>query len=177
MIVAVEVESKKKTKFTVTGIVVGKDGEGLKKVKLSLMNEEGKKVDKDKTGGDGEFKFKKISAGSYVLKGIHKKEGEAEINFTITTKDGCFDQFHALAKEELAFTRGSEGCISIHTSSSKDTNTLKFAEVWESEDHFNTYFAKRVERSGEDFASLLEGPPEKECFQTDDWGYGKEWQK
>ena len=94
-----------------------------------------------------------------------------------TTKDGCFDQFHALAKEELAFTRGSEGCISIHTSSSKDTNTLKFAEVWESEDHFNTYFAKRVERSGEDFARLLEGPPEKECFQTDDWGYGKEWQK
>ncbi len=99
------------------------------------------------------------------------------MHITITTKDGCFDQFHALAKEELAFTRGSEGCISIHTSSSKNTNTLKFAEVWESEDHFNTYFAKRVERSGEDFARLLEGPPEKECFQTDDWGYGKEWHK
>ena len=87
MIVAVEVESKKKTKFTVTGIVLGEDGEGLKKVKLSLMNEDGKKVDKDKTGGDGEFKFKKISAGSYVLKGIHKKEGEAEINLTVTMKD------------------------------------------------------------------------------------------
>ena len=50
-------------------------------------------------------------------------------------------------------------------------------EVCESEDDFNTYFAKRVERSGEDFARLLLGPPEKECFQTDDWGYGKEWQK
>jgi hypothetical protein len=37
---------------------------------------------------------------------------------------GCFDEFYALAKEELAFTRGSEGCISIHTSSSRDTNTL-----------------------------------------------------
>ena len=42
---------------------------------------------------------------------------------------------------------------------------------------FTCYFAKRVERSGEDFARLLVGPPEKECFQTDDWGYGKEWQK
>ena len=73
------------------------------------------------------------------------------IHITITTKDGCFDDFHALAKEELAFTRGSKGCISIQTSSSKDTNTLKFAEVWDSEDEFNTYFAKRVERSGEDF--------------------------
>ena len=87
MILAVEVESKKKTKFTVTGIVLGKDGQGLRKVKLSLMNEDGKKVDKDKTGSDGEFKFKKISAGSYMLKGIHKKEGEAEINFTVTTQD------------------------------------------------------------------------------------------
>lgn len=87
MVFAVEVKSKKKSKFTVTGIVLGKDGEGLKKVKLSLMNEDGKKVDKDKTGGDGEFKFKKIASGSYVLKGIHKKEGEAEINFTVTTKD------------------------------------------------------------------------------------------
>lgn len=64
---------------------------------------------------------------------------------TITTKDGCFDEFHTLAKEELAFTRGSEGCISIQTSSSKDTNTLKFAEVWKREDDFNTYFVKRVE--------------------------------
>ena len=96
---------------------------------------------------------------------------------TITTKDGCFDDFHALAKEELAFTRDSTGCISIQTSSSRETNTFKFSEVWDSEDDFNTYFAKRVERSGEDFARLPVGPPEKECFQTDDWGYGKEWQK
>jgi hypothetical protein len=48
------------------------------------------------------------------------------MHLTITTKEGCFDEFHALAKEELAFTRGSKGCESIHTTSSKDTNTLKF---------------------------------------------------
>jgi len=87
IVFAVEVKGKKKTKFTVTGIVLNKDGEGLKKVKLILTNEDGKKVGKDKTGGDGEFKFKKIPAGSYILSGIHKKEGEAEINFNITTKD------------------------------------------------------------------------------------------
>jgi len=99
------------------------------------------------------------------------------MHITITTKDGCFDEFHALAKDELAFTRGFKGCISIHTSSSKDTNTLKFAEIWESEEDFNTYFEERVERSGEDFGRLLAGPPEKQCFQTDDWGYGEDWQK
>ena len=99
------------------------------------------------------------------------------MHITITTKDGCFDDFHALAKEELAFTRGSEGCLSIQISSSKDTNTLKFAEIWESEADFDTYFAKRVERKGKYFKHSLEERLEKECFQTDDWGYGKEWQK
>ena len=99
------------------------------------------------------------------------------MHVTITTKVDCFDEFCALAKKELAFTRGSHGCLAIHTSSSRKTNTLKFTEVWESEHHFNTYFEKRVERSGKDFERLLEGPPEKECFQTDDWGYGKEWKK
>ena len=85
IVFAVEVKGKKKTKFSVTGIVLNKDGEGLKKVRLILTNEDGKKVGKDKTGGDGNFKFKKIPAGSYILSGIHKKEGEAEINFNITT--------------------------------------------------------------------------------------------
>ena len=70
IVFAVEVKGKKKTKFTVTGIVLNKDGEGLKKVKLSLTNEDGKKVGKDKTGGDGEFKFKKIPSGSYILSAV-----------------------------------------------------------------------------------------------------------
>ena len=65
------------------------------------------------------------------------------MHITITTKDGCFDDFHALAKEELAFTRGSKGCISIQTSSSRETNTLKFTEVWDSEDDFNYLFCKK----------------------------------
>ena len=96
------------------------------------------------------------------------------LNISLKTEDGCFDDFHALTKEELTFTRGSKGCQSIQTSSSKNTNTLKFAEVWDSDDDFNAYFAKRVEWSGENFARLLLGSLDKECFQTYDWGYGKE---
>lgn len=94
---------------------------------------------------------------------------------TLKTKDDCFDEFYNLAQEELAFTRGSEGCQSIQTSSSKATNTFKFIEIWETEDLFNQYFEKRVERSGADFERLLVGPPEIECFVTDDWGYGEDW--
>ena len=60
---------------------------------------------------------------------------------TLKSKDGCFDEFYNLAREELAFTRGSEGCVSIQTSSSKETNTFKFIEIWENEeDFFNRYF-------------------------------------
>ena len=65
------------------------------------------------------------------------------MHITIITKEGCFDEFHALAKKELAFTRGSSGQISIHTSSSKATNTLKFVEVWESESDFNILLCKK----------------------------------
>jgi len=98
------------------------------------------------------------------------------MHVTVTAKDGCFEEFYNLAKDELAFTRGSEGCQCIHTSSSKETNTLKFVEIWDNEDSFNNYFEKRVERSGADFERLLAGPPVKECFRTDDWGYGSDWE-
>ena len=39
----------------------------------------------------------------------------------------------------------------------KATNTLKFAETWESEEDFNTYFEKRVERSGRFWAVMWQG--------------------
>ena len=84
---AVGKEGKAKTKFIVTGIVIGKDGEGLKKVKLTIYDENGKKIDSGKTNGDGEFKFKKMKAGTYKLVGNHKKEGEVERDFSITRKD------------------------------------------------------------------------------------------
>ena len=90
---------------------------------------------------------------------------------TLVTKDGCFDEFYNLAKEELAFTRQSKGCKSILVSTNREINTMKMVQFWEDEASFDEYFEKRVERSGADFARLLEGPPEKEHFSTENFGY------
>ena len=90
---------------------------------------------------------------------------------TIVTKDGCFDEFYDLAKKELAFTRQSKGCKSILVSTNRKINTMKMVQFWEDEASFDKYFEKRVERSGADFARLLEGPPEKEHFSTENFGY------
>ena len=90
---------------------------------------------------------------------------------TLITKAGCFDEFYNLAKEELAFTRQSKGCKSILVSTNRETNTMKMVQFWEDEASFDEYFEKRVERSGADFARLLEGPPEKEHFSTENFGY------
>ena len=90
---------------------------------------------------------------------------------TLVTKDGCFDEFYNLAREELGFTRQSKGCKSILVSTNRETNTMKMVQFWEDEASFDAYFEKRVERSGADFARLLEGPPEKEHFSTENFGY------
>ena len=87
LLFAVDKEGKKKTQFDVTGIVIGKNGEGLKKVKLAIFNDLGKKVESGKTKKGGEFKFKKMKAGDYRIVGKHKEEGEVSVNFSITRKD------------------------------------------------------------------------------------------
>jgi len=87
LVFAVDKEGKAKTKFTVTGTVIGKDGEGVKKVKLTVYDEIGKKINSGKTNKDGEFKFKKMKAGTYRIIGEHKKEGEVEIDFSLSRKD------------------------------------------------------------------------------------------
>ncbi len=58
-----------------------------KKGKTSIINEEGKKIESGKSKGGGEFKFKKIRAGSYTLMGEHKKEGKGDVKFTLNTTD------------------------------------------------------------------------------------------
>ena len=87
IIFAVDVKEKAKKKFTVTGVVQNSTGEGIKKVKLTIINEEGKEIVNGKSKGNGEFKFKKIRAGSYTLRGEHKEEGSGEIKFTLKTTD------------------------------------------------------------------------------------------
>ena len=87
LLFAVDKEGKEKTKFDVTGIVIGENGERLKKVKLTIFNDLGKKVESGKTKKGGEFKFKKMKAGDYRIVGEHKEEGEVSIDFSITRKD------------------------------------------------------------------------------------------
>ena len=87
LLFAVDKEGKEKTKFDVTGIVIGESGEGLKKVKLTIFNDLGEKVESGKTKKSGEFKFKKMKAGDYRIVGEHKKEGEVSVDFSITRKD------------------------------------------------------------------------------------------
>ena len=87
LLFAVDKEGKEKTKFNVTGIVIGENGEGLKKVKLTIFNDLGEKVESGKTKKNGEFKFKKMKAGDYRIVGEHKKEGEVSVDFSITRKD------------------------------------------------------------------------------------------
>ena len=53
---------------------------------------------------------------------------------TIKTKADSFDAMHSYAKEELAWTREYDGCHSIHCSSDQATNTIKFVEVWDSQE-------------------------------------------
>ena len=87
LLFAVDKEGKVRTKFDVTGIVIGENGEGLKKVKLTIFNDLGEKVESGKTKKSGEFKFKKMKAGDYRIVGEHKKEGEVSVDFSITRKD------------------------------------------------------------------------------------------
>ena len=87
LLFAVDKEGKEKTKFDVTGTVIGENGEGLKKVKLTIFNDLGEKVESGKTKKNGEFKFKKMKAGDYRIVGEHKEEGEVSVDFSITRKD------------------------------------------------------------------------------------------
>ena len=87
IVFAVGKQSKAKTKFTLTGIVVNKNGNGLKKVKLTILDDNGEKVSSGKTKKNGEFKFKKIPAGSYLLISKHKEEGLIETKFSLSKKD------------------------------------------------------------------------------------------
>ena len=49
LLFAVDKKGKEKTQLDVTGIVIGESGEGLKKVKLTIFNDLGEKVESGKT--------------------------------------------------------------------------------------------------------------------------------
>ncbi len=85
--ISLKAEDKSKKKFAVSGIVQNVNGEGIKGVRLIIYNKDREEIDDGKSGKKGQFKFKKISAGSYILEGEHKKEGKGGIKFSVKTKD------------------------------------------------------------------------------------------
>ena len=53
IVFAVNVKQKVKKKFTVSGVVQNSAGKKIKKVKLTIINEEGKKIESGKSKGCG----------------------------------------------------------------------------------------------------------------------------
>ena len=77
-----------KEDFTLTGFIQKQDGGGVKGAKISIYNDQDKKVADGKSKKDGEFKIKrKLKVGNYLLIAEHKKEGRGESEFEITNND------------------------------------------------------------------------------------------
>ena len=86
-IFAVDMKAKKKKEFTVTGIVINGEGDGIKKARLVVLDSEGEKIKEEKSKKGGKFIFKKLKAGSYTLLAEHKSEGDGESRFNLIGKD------------------------------------------------------------------------------------------
>ena len=80
---------EKPIKINITGKVLNKNVTGLKGVKLIIEDKNGKKLENQKSGKEGKFKFKKVKLhpGEYTLKGDHKKDGYGEIKFFVDSTD------------------------------------------------------------------------------------------
>ncbi len=87
LVFAVGKQEKIKTKFIITGTVHDKYNQGLNKVKVTIIDENGKKIDSGKTSKDGDFEFKKIIPGNYLVTGLHKEYGFVETELSVSTKD------------------------------------------------------------------------------------------
>ena len=87
IIFAVDMKAKKKKEFTVTGFVLNAEGDGVKKARLVVLDNEGEKIREVKSKKDGKFIFKKLKAGSYTLLAEHKSEGDGESMFNLIGKD------------------------------------------------------------------------------------------
>ena len=76
-------EDPPKGNFEVSGKVVDQNNDGIKKVNIILLDENGEQFANGKTKKSGEFKLKKIVSGKYVLQAEHKKLGSGFARVTI----------------------------------------------------------------------------------------------
>ena len=75
-------------KYELSGVVVGTDGEPVKKAQVSIVVDG--KTKKDKTNRKGIFKFKRIPEGEYTINVSHEEQGMANLPVILTEdKDVC----------------------------------------------------------------------------------------
>ena len=77
-------------KFTVAGRVIDKNERPMKKVRVKLFNNNGRKIAEEITSSKGKFKFKKIKKGTYVLRSYDFNGNLTEIK-SITLKNNDLD--------------------------------------------------------------------------------------
>ena len=73
-------------KFIVAGKVIDENERSMKKVRLKLFNNNGRKIAEEITNRKGEFKFKKIKQGTYVLRS-YDSNGNLTVIKSITIKN------------------------------------------------------------------------------------------
>ena len=77
---------EKPIKINITGNVLDKNVTGLKGAKLVIENNDGEQLEKEKSGKEGKFKFKKVKIlpGEYILRETTKQKDTGKLNFLLT---------------------------------------------------------------------------------------------
>ena len=88
----------------------------------------------------------------------------------IKANPGTGDSLQALFKEILPDTRSYNGCISLDLIRNQDDpDTFIAYEVWESKEHYETYFQWRVDTGAiAALEPMIEGPPQIRYFNMTD---------
>lgn len=85
------------------------------------------------------------------------------VSLELTLQPGKADEFIGMCAEAFKATRTKPGFIDVvATQSDEDPNKVVFWETWETAEHYNTYFAWRVETGFMDaIAPFMAAPPVK----------------
>ncbi len=124
------IEAKEKpSKINITGRVLDKNDTGIKGAKLIIENDEGEKFENEKSGKDGNFKFKKVKLlpGEYILKADHKKDGYGETRFFVDSTDINLTLFIPTKKEDAKVLPAKK---LPQQRATPDKETLKFEEYF-----------------------------------------------
>ena len=159
-----------KDKYTVTGVVQNSNGQGIKKVNLILLDSDENEIADGKSKKGGKFKFKKIKPGTYILKGIHKKEGDGETKVIVVDDNISISLFISTDPVQIIPTElGMEGTVLDSSTLSeilpqqrekKSKNQLSFDET------FFQYKSnlKRIQAEIDSLKSVVKGYEKKQTM-------------